>query len=237
MLVGHTHFDHAVDAPALARRFGCSAYGSESLQRLMALHGLADRAVVVEPYATYELGPFEVSFTPSRHSKLLLGVAVPFDGELTCDHLDGLNPGAYRCGQVWGIEISVAGTTLYHQGSADLDDSALRIRPRRGRRLPRRGRRPQLHRALLGADPAEARSEADRPHPLRRLLRAARRRPGDDRQRPPGRAAGGDRRGQLRRAPGGDPAPAGLARGAAIARLRLPHLADSRTGRTSRESG
>jgi L-ascorbate metabolism protein UlaG (beta-lactamase superfamily) len=50
---------------------------------------------------------------------------VPFDGELTCDHLDGLAPSAYKCGQVWGIRIEVAGTTLYHQGSADLDDREL----------------------------------------------------------------------------------------------------------------
>ena len=28
VLVGHTHFDHAVDAPAIARRTGCRAYGS-----------------------------------------------------------------------------------------------------------------------------------------------------------------------------------------------------------------
>jgi L-ascorbate metabolism protein UlaG (beta-lactamase superfamily) len=129
VLVGHTHFDHAVDAPALARRYGCKAYGSDSLLRLMALHGLAEQAVVVEPYAVYELGPFEVAFTPSRHSRLLLGAAVPFDGQLTCDHLDGLSPNAYRCGQVWGIEIRVAGITLYHQGSADLLDDALRIKP------------------------------------------------------------------------------------------------------------
>jgi L-ascorbate metabolism protein UlaG (beta-lactamase superfamily) len=120
VLVGHTHFDHAVDAPALARRFGCRAYGSRSLVNLMALHGLAERAVEVEPYRTYELGPFEVSFTPSLHSKLLLGLAVPYDGELCCDHLDALSPGAYRCGQVWGISIAVAGLRLYHQGSANL---------------------------------------------------------------------------------------------------------------------
>ena len=129
VLVGHTHFDHAVDAPELARRFGCKAYGSESLQRLMGLHGLGPQTVVVTPYETYELGPFEVSFTPSRHSKLLLGARVPFDGELTCDHLDGLNPGAYRCGQVWGITIKVGGISLYHQGSADLVDEALRPPP------------------------------------------------------------------------------------------------------------
>ncbi len=126
VLVGHTHFDHAVDAPEISRRFGCPAYGSDSLVRLMALHGLAERAVEVEPHRTYEIGPFEVAFTPSVHSKLLLGLAVPFDGDLTCEHLDALSPGAYRCGQVWGISIRVAGLSLYHQGSANLIDEEVR---------------------------------------------------------------------------------------------------------------
>jgi L-ascorbate metabolism protein UlaG (beta-lactamase superfamily) len=128
VLVGHTHFDHAVDAPAIARRFGCQVHGSDSLVRLMALHGLAERAVEVEPYRTYELGPFSVRFTPSVHSKLLLGLAVPYDGDLTCEHLDALTPGAYRCGQVWGITIEVAGLRFYHQGSANLVDDAIRER-------------------------------------------------------------------------------------------------------------
>jgi L-ascorbate metabolism protein UlaG (beta-lactamase superfamily) len=128
VLVGHTHFDHAVDAPAIARRFGCKAYGSDSLVTLMGLHGLAEQTVEVEPYRNYELGPFEVSFTPSLHSKLLLGLAVPYDGDLTCEHLDGLTPGAYRCGQVWGISIKVAGVSFYHQGSANLIDEAVRER-------------------------------------------------------------------------------------------------------------
>jgi L-ascorbate metabolism protein UlaG (beta-lactamase superfamily) len=128
VLVGHTHFDHAVDAPALARRLGCKAYGSASLVNLMALHGMAERAVEVEPYRVYELGPFEVSFTPSVHSKLLLGLAVPYDGELTCEHLDSLFPAAYCCGQVWGISIAVAGVRFYHQGSANLVDDAIRER-------------------------------------------------------------------------------------------------------------
>jgi L-ascorbate metabolism protein UlaG (beta-lactamase superfamily) len=127
VLVGHTHFDHAVDAPAIARRFGCKAYGSDSLVNLMALHGLAEQTVEVEPYRTYELGPFEVSFTPSVHSKLLLGLAVPYDGDLTCEHLDALSPAAYRCGQVWGITIEVAGMRFYHQGSANLIDEAIRV--------------------------------------------------------------------------------------------------------------
>jgi L-ascorbate metabolism protein UlaG (beta-lactamase superfamily) len=86
----------------------------------MAVHGLAARAVEVVPGREYELGPFEVAFFPSLHSKLLLGFAVPFDGEFSCEHLDGLAPRAYRCGDIYGIRIKVAGMTFYHQGSANL---------------------------------------------------------------------------------------------------------------------
>lgn len=129
VLVGHTHFDHAVDAPAIARRFATKAYGSSSLAQLMYLHGLGDLAKEVTPHKPYELGPFVVRFVPSRHSKLLFGRKIPMDGELTCDHLHALSPRAYRCGQVWGIRIDVAGVSLYHQGSADLDEDELRDEP------------------------------------------------------------------------------------------------------------
>lgn len=129
VLIGHTHFDHAVDAPAIARRYGAKAYGSPSLAHLMHLHGVGDLAVEVVAHQSYELGPFVVRFVPSRHSKLLFGRKVPMDGELTCDHLHGLAPGAYKCGAVWGIRIDVAGTSFYHQGSANLDDGELRGGP------------------------------------------------------------------------------------------------------------
>jgi L-ascorbate metabolism protein UlaG (beta-lactamase superfamily) len=128
ILVGHTHFDHALDAPAIARRTGARVYGSASLGRLMRLHGLAAQAVEVTPYTPYELGPFVVTFVPSAHSALAAGLWVPSDGELSCEHLDELTPQAYRCGQVWGLHIAVAGVTFYHQGSANLVDDAIRHR-------------------------------------------------------------------------------------------------------------
>jgi L-ascorbate metabolism protein UlaG (beta-lactamase superfamily) len=126
VLVGHTHFDHALDVPAIVKRTGATAYGSQSLDNLMRLHGLT--ATVVEPHREYEVGPFRVHFVPSVHSKLQLGFGIPYSGELTCDHLDHLTPQAYRCGQVWGIHIAVAGMTFYHQGSADFLADELRDR-------------------------------------------------------------------------------------------------------------
>jgi L-ascorbate metabolism protein UlaG (beta-lactamase superfamily) len=128
VLVGHTHFDHALDVPAIARRFGARVFGSSSLAQLMKIHDLAAHAVVVAPHRTYEVGPFRFHFVPSRHSRLQLGLAVPYAGELTCDHVDQLTPQRYRCGQVWGICIEVAGMRIYHQGSADLIEDEIRDR-------------------------------------------------------------------------------------------------------------
>jgi L-ascorbate metabolism protein UlaG (beta-lactamase superfamily) len=128
VLVGHTHFDHAVDIPVFCARQRCKAYGSASLVNLMRLYGLEGQAVQVDPHRQLELGPFTITFVPSAHSKLLLGYKVPSDGELTCDHLDALSPTAYRCGQVWGIHVEVAGASFYHQGSANLLDEEIRHR-------------------------------------------------------------------------------------------------------------
>ena len=128
VLVGHTHFDHALDIPFLLTRHGCDAYGSASLRNLLRLHDLAHRANVVEPYEVYPIGPFEVTFVPSLHSKLILGLKVPYEGELTCDCPDDLNAASYRCGQVYGIHVAVAGVSFYHQGSANLLDDAIRHR-------------------------------------------------------------------------------------------------------------
>ncbi len=119
VLVGHTHFDHALDVPAIAKQTGCKVYGSASLRTLMGLYGLADRAVVVEAHRDIEVGPFRFHFVPSVHSRLQLGLGIPYAGELTCEHVDALSPQAYKCGQVWGIHIEVAGARIYHQGSAD----------------------------------------------------------------------------------------------------------------------
>jgi L-ascorbate metabolism protein UlaG (beta-lactamase superfamily) len=128
VLVGHTHFDHALDVPAISRRFGCPVYGSASLEHLMGLHGLAERTVVIEPHRDYEMGPFRFHFVPSVHSRLQLGLGIPYSGELTCEHLDELTPQQYKCGQVFGVFIEVAGFTLYHQGSADLLENEIKDR-------------------------------------------------------------------------------------------------------------
>ena len=77
ILLGHTHFDHALDASEIARRDGGKVYGGASAVRLMALHGLREQAVEVEPHRIYEIGPFEVTFVPSVHSSSSWGCPCP----------------------------------------------------------------------------------------------------------------------------------------------------------------
>ena len=130
VLVGHTHFDHAIDAPAIARRHGPGvrlglARPPDAPARARRPRG---RGRAARPTSS---GPFTVRFVPSRHSKLLFGRKVPMDGELTCDHLDGLRPAPTGAAQVWGIRIDVAGIAL----------PPGQRRPRRRRALERRGRR------------------------------------------------------------------------------------------------
>ncbi len=127
VLVGHTHFDHALDIAAIASR-GANVYGSSSAANLLRARDLGARAIEVVPGRVYAVGPFEVTFVESLHSKLVFGLAIPHDGELTCDHLDDLRGHQYRCGQVYGIHIAVAGVTFYHQGSADLLEDRIRHR-------------------------------------------------------------------------------------------------------------
>lgn len=126
VLIGHTHFDHALDAPTIASAYQCPVYGSTSTANLMGLYGQSKLMNEVEEFRIYELGPFEVTFVPSQHSKLYMGLAVPYSGDVCCEHFDQLTPSAYRCGQVYGIHIAVAGTSFYHQGSADLIEEAMR---------------------------------------------------------------------------------------------------------------
>jgi L-ascorbate metabolism protein UlaG (beta-lactamase superfamily) len=129
IVLGHTHFDHALDVPAIARRTGARVFGSRSTAALCLGFGVpADRVDVVERASgdapvEREVGPFSLRFVPSAHSRLVLG-RVPFPGDIAdCGDVP-MRAEAYRCGAVFGVEVRVAGRTLYHMGSAELVDAS-----------------------------------------------------------------------------------------------------------------
>ena len=125
IVLGHTHFDHALDAPSIARRTGARVFGSPSAAALCRAHGVPE-AQLCEPRET-EIGPFKLRFFASAHSKFLLG-RVPFPGEIAdCDQIP-LRVERYRCGAVFGVEIEVAGRKIFHLGSAELVEKSLPTR-------------------------------------------------------------------------------------------------------------
>ena len=144
MLVGHTHFDHAIDAPAIARRFDAPAYGSSSLRA-------ADGAA--RPRAS---GRSRSSRTPLRARPVRRHASSRACTRSCCSATRAVrrradlraprrpHPGAYRCGQVWGIRIEVGGHDPLPPGQREPDRR--RGPGRRRRRVPRRHRRAQLHR-------------------------------------------------------------------------------------------
>jgi L-ascorbate metabolism protein UlaG (beta-lactamase superfamily) len=133
VVVGHTHFDHALDVPWIARTTGARVFGSRSAVALCLAHGVeADRVEAVEREAgsepvEREVGPFALRFIPSAHSRFALG-RVPFPGEIAdCGDVP-MRTEAYKCGAVFGVEIRVAGRTLYHLGSAELVDANVDVK-------------------------------------------------------------------------------------------------------------
>jgi L-ascorbate metabolism protein UlaG (beta-lactamase superfamily) len=133
IVVGHTHFDHVLDVPFIARATGARVFGSRSAVTLCRSEGVpasqvedVERAASGEPIVR-EVGPFRLRFIPSAHSRFAFG-RVPAAGEITdCDDVP-MRLGQYKCGAVFGVEISVAGKTLFHMGSAELVDANLDVK-------------------------------------------------------------------------------------------------------------
>jgi L-ascorbate metabolism protein UlaG (beta-lactamase superfamily) len=125
IIVGHTHFDHALDVAAIARQTGAKVFGSRSAIRLCRAAKIPDSQLHMverdpgQEAIEAEVGPFALRFAPSAHSRFMLG-RVPFPGEISdCDDVP-VKTGDYRCGAVFRVEMKVAGRTIVHLGSAEL---------------------------------------------------------------------------------------------------------------------
>jgi L-ascorbate metabolism protein UlaG (beta-lactamase superfamily) len=202
IVLSHTHFDHALDAPAIARATGARVFGSRSAAALCRAEGVAAAQISEVELAgaggphEAEVGPFRLRFFPSAHSPLLFG-RVPFPGDIAdCDEVP-LRAHRYRCGAVFGLEVRAAGRTLFHLGSAELLEQGLSGGPREvdllllctagwttSRSLPERAMKALSPRAALLSHwddflrplhkPARALPAMQMPRLVERLARASR---------------------------------------------------------------
>ena len=68
VLVVHSHYDHAMDAPEVARQTGAIVYGSRSTGMICKGWNLPDEQFhLIEPDVPIAVGGFTVTFVQSRH--------------------------------------------------------------------------------------------------------------------------------------------------------------------------
>jgi L-ascorbate metabolism protein UlaG (beta-lactamase superfamily) len=108
LLIGHSHFDHALDAPTVACLTGAVAMGSKSYFNVQAGGPCAkDKYIKVPPDGIrgQAFGQFRVSFLPSRH----IAPHLPGQREATGEIEHPIRPPAratdYKHGDVFAIHI------------------------------------------------------------------------------------------------------------------------------------
>ncbi len=122
----HSHFDHAMDVGAIAKRSKASILGSESTANIARGAGVSeDQIVVVEDDAVYEFGEFRVRLIESRHGPIGWRGSVPLPGAID-EPLELPAPiQSMRLGAAYSIVIEhPLGTTLV-QGSSGYVENAL----------------------------------------------------------------------------------------------------------------
>ncbi|MDO5132718.1 MAG: MBL fold metallo-hydrolase [Eubacteriales bacterium] len=70
IFISHTHHDHVMDAPYIARQCGAKIYGSESARNVALGGGIPEEQIVVfEHGSSFVVGDFKVNILASQHSK------------------------------------------------------------------------------------------------------------------------------------------------------------------------
>ncbi len=87
VVVGHSHYDHLLDAPAVALRTGAQLLGSASTTRVGRASGVADeRLITVKGGEDFAMDGFSLRAIPSLHSALgakhVFGTEIPPEPKL-----------------------------------------------------------------------------------------------------------------------------------------------------------
>lgn len=122
----HSHFDHAMDVGAVAKRTSASILGSESTANIARGAGVPDDQIVVsDESAVYEFGEFKVRLLRSRHAPIGWRGNPPLPGTID-EPLELPQPiSTWREGGSYTIVIEhPQGTTLVQGSAGFVEDSA-----------------------------------------------------------------------------------------------------------------
>jgi L-ascorbate metabolism protein UlaG (beta-lactamase superfamily) len=122
----HSHFDHAMDVGAVAKRTSASILGSETTANIARGAGVPDDQIVVSGESeVYEFGEFRVRILPSRHAPIGWRGDPPLPGTIDKPLKVPQPVSAWREGGTYTIVIEhPQGTTLVQGSAGFVDDSA-----------------------------------------------------------------------------------------------------------------
>jgi L-ascorbate metabolism protein UlaG (beta-lactamase superfamily) len=119
VLVGHAHFDHVLDAPALCRRTGARLIGSRAVAMVGRSFGLPEHQLRETAGREHiSSGVFRLRGLPSRHGKVLFG-RVLFAGDLEQPVRWPPRAAELKHGLVLNWHVETEGFSLVHIDSAD----------------------------------------------------------------------------------------------------------------------
>ena len=122
----HSHFDHAMDVGAIAKRSNASVVGSESTANIARGAGVPEDQILVASHnETYEFGQFKVRLLESRHGPIGWRGSVPLDGTIDEPLALPAPVSSMRLGMAWSIIVEhPQGNTLV-QGSSGYVEGGL----------------------------------------------------------------------------------------------------------------
>jgi len=124
VIVAHSHYDHAMDAPLVADRTGAVVVGSESTANVARGWGLVEEKIrVVSGESRERFGRFDVTLVPSAHFPH--GMAM---GEIRKPLVTPARANDYKEGGSYSVLIEHDGKTMLVQASAGFVPGRLRGR-------------------------------------------------------------------------------------------------------------
>ena len=125
----HSHYDHAMDSPEVARRTGAQLLGSESTANIARGWGLSENQIdVVQLNESYQYGDFSVTLIPSEHFEFPnanLREAALGDIQITQPLVPPAKVTDYKMGGAFTVYIKHPRGNVLVQGSAGFTPNAL----------------------------------------------------------------------------------------------------------------
>ena len=121
----HSHYDHAMDSPEVARHTGAVLLGSESTANVGRGWGLPESQIVVaQPGRPYRFGDFTLTLVPSRHIDVGSNAAT-LGATIDSPLVPPVHAMAYAEGVSWSIHVAHPLGNALVQGSAGFVEGAL----------------------------------------------------------------------------------------------------------------